>query len=87
MSRFIALTLAVLSFNSFAADAATCERSVKNVFDIMYASPKDKEKLKSDAVQAKMKKDIAKCSSTPQAVAECHAKSKSFDEIGKCPKQ
>lgn len=87
MFRFIALSLAVLSFNSFAADAATCERSVKNVFDIMYSSPKDKEKLKSDAVQAKMKKDTEKCSSTPQAVAECHAKARSFDDIGKCPKK
>ncbi len=87
MSRFIALSLAVLSFNAFAADAATCERSVKNVYDLMYPSPKDKEKLKSDALQAKMKKDIEKCSSTSQAVAECHASAKSFADVGKCPKK
>ena len=86
MSRFIALSLAVLSLNSFAADAALCDRSVKNVFKIMYTG--SEAKLKLDAVQQKMKKDIDRCiASSSTAMAECHEKAKSFDEIGKCPKK
>lgn len=86
MFRFIALSLAVLSLPSFAADAALCDRSVNNVFKLMYAG--SEAKLKSEPVQKKLKKDIATCTaSTSQAVAECHEKAKSFDDLGKCPRK
>jgi hypothetical protein len=86
MFRFVALSLAVLSLPSFAADAALCERSVNNVFKLMYAG--SEAKLKLEAIQKKMQKDIATCTAkTAPAVAECHANAKSLDALGKCPKK
>jgi len=88
MFRFVVLSVVVVAFNSFAADAELCERSVNNVFNLMYSSPKDQEKLKLDGVKDMKKKEIARCiAKTAPAVAECQANAKSFAEVGKCPKK
>ncbi len=87
MRRLLLAAVLLLAPSAFAADAALCEKAINNLYGVMYASPKDAEKLKNPKVQAKKAKEIASCTEKMSAEkASCFEKMKAMADLEPCAK-